>query len=185
MAKIRYEDYEDDEYYGGFQKIKSKGTKKKFKGHQTRHKQSENAFWEQLESEYNVPTPVAPTTRPPKPVPTPVPKNTTPYSKPLTKPVIETPATSTPQKQSGPTTKKEFVFGPNTHDFKGVKIDMDGVALIEKVENIKNGQTTYGIRFVFKGSKGLSKTIWYNVNMRARDAVYNTEYAFWSSLQNK
>lgn len=169
MAKIKYDEYyEDDEYYGGFQKIKSKGTKKKYKGHQSRRGQSEADVWAGLETtEITLPS-----TKPQR------------VEVPMPKPVVQAPSPQiqTPKQPQVENQPKGHVFGPNTHEIKGVKIDMDGISSIEKVENVKNGQKTYGIKFVFKGSKGFSRTIWYNINIRARDAVYNTEFAFWSTL---
>ena len=76
-------------------------------------------------------------------------------------------------------------FGEHTHEIKGVKIDFDGVADIQKVDNEKDGTMTYGIKFLFKGKKGLFRIIWFNTNLRARDATYNTEYAFWLSIKGK
>ncbi len=78
--------------------------------------------------------------------------------------------------------KTEHQFGSNTHDIKGVKIDFDGVADIQKIDNVKNNITTYGIKFFFKGKKGLYRIIWYNTNMRARDAAFNAEYGFWLTI---
>lgn len=77
----------------------------------------------------------------------------------------------------------EHQFGENTHEIKGVKIDFDGVLNIEKVENERDGIMTYGIKFYFKGKKGLFRVIWFNVNSRLRDSIYNTEYAFWLKVQ--
>lgn len=79
-------------------------------------------------------------------------------------------------------TRNPHQFGNNTHEIKGVKIDFDGVADIQKIENIKDNATTYGIKFLFKGKKGLYRIIWFNTNMRARDAAYNTEYGFWLTI---
>ena len=97
----------------------------------------------------------------------------------------ETPYTPVVEVVSVPSSalpKVEHQFGANTHDIKGVKIDFDGVSDIQKVENTKNNVTTYGIKFFFKGKKGLYRIIWYNTNMRARDAAYNTEYGFWLTI---
>ena len=82
-----------------------------------------------------------------------------------------------------PPVKTEHQFGDNTHEIKGVKIDFDGVDDIQKVNNVKNNVTTFGIKFFFKGKKGLYRIIWYNTNERGRDATYNKEYAFWLSLK--
>ena len=75
--------------------------------------------------------------------------------------------------------KVEHQFGDNTHEIKGVKIDFDGVADIQKIDNVKDGRKTYGIKFLFKGKKGLFRIIWFNSNIVVRDATFETEYAFW------
>ena len=153
-----------DDYYEGasFQKIHSKGKKPKFKGHQSRHGSSEKAQWAALvekddsyELEESIPAYVAP-----KPQPRPQPAS-----------------------QPSQPEKREFQFGANTHEIKGVKIDFDGVQSIERIENVKDGVKTFGIKFLFKGSKGLFRTIWFNRNQYERDRVYATEYSFWLRLQ--
>lgn len=83
------------------------------------------------------------------------------------------------------TEKKEFTWGPNTREIKGNKIDFDRVDKIEKIENDFNGKKTFGIKFSFSGKKGLSKTVWFNQNVRERDSIYNTEYAFWMKNKKK
>lgn len=81
--------------------------------------------------------------------------------------------------------KSEYKYGSNTREIKGVKIDFDGVADIQKIENIQNNVTTYGIKFIFKGKKGLYRIVWFNTNMRGRDAAYNSEYGFWLTLNKR
>lgn len=158
--------YYDDDYEGeNFEKFTHRKEKSHRKGHQSRSANSEKRKWgEMVENDYI----------PPMPTPKPAFSNNPHYSTNR----VESPA-------AAPSQPVEHQFGPNTHEIKGVKIDFDGVAGIEKVENTKDGQMTYGIKFLFKGRKGLYRTIWFNVNMRARDSVYNTEYGFWLSLQQK
>lgn len=78
--------------------------------------------------------------------------------------------------------KNEHQFSDNTHEIKGVKIDFDGVADIQKVDNVKDGRKTYGIKFLFKGKKGLFRIIWFNSDLGKREIVYNTEYSFWLNI---
>lgn len=78
--------------------------------------------------------------------------------------------------------KNEHQFSDNTHEIKGVKIDFDGVADIQKVDNIKDGRKTYGIKFLFKGKKGLFRVIWFNTDLVKRETIYNTEYSFWLNI---
>ena len=73
-------------------------------------------------------------------------------------------------------------FGVNSHEVKGNMIDFDRVENIEKVENEHNGHLTYGVKFLFTGKKGSSRVVWFNQNVRERDAIYNKEYGFWKNL---
>lgn len=153
MSKYnRYDDYEG----ASFQKIRSKGKKPKYKGHQSKHGNSDKARWEAVESSYEI-------------------------EETYTMPQIPVPQ---PRVQPQPE-KREFQFGTNTHEIKGVKIDMDGVQSIERIENIKDGVKTFGIKFLFKGNKGLFRTIWFNRNQYERDKIYASEYAFWIRINNK
>jgi hypothetical protein len=68
-------------------------------------------------------------------------------------------------------------FGPNTLEIKGVKIDFDGVQEIIAIQSYYNSQQTFGIKFVFTGTKGFYKTIWYGPDMKTRDADYATATA--------
>ena len=160
----KYDDYYDDDYGSSFQKFPSKHKKPKRKGHQSRGQNSIKAQWiKQQENDeellFDFPTtPTVTTTVKPKPQPQ------------------ATTASTTPP-------KGQFQFGPNTREIKTIKIDMDGVESIEQIENIKDGRKTYGIRFNFKGNKGLFRIIWFNQNQYERDKVYATEYAFWLKLK--
>ena len=157
----------DDEYEGSsFEKFTHRKNKKSGKGHQS-HSNRENKWDYVMANEYVPPEPREP-------------KKT--YNTPF---IPTTPAKVTVTPTDITRTQTEHQFGVNTHEIKGVKIDFDGVLGIEKVENVKDGITTYGIKFLFKGKKGLFRIIWFNTNLRGRDAAYNTEYAFWLTLQNK
>jgi hypothetical protein len=63
----------------------------------------------------------------------------------------------------------EHRFGPNTLEFKGVKIDFDGVKDILPIESRHNGFQTYGIKFLFLGEKGFYKIVWYETDKTGRD----------------
>jgi hypothetical protein len=63
----------------------------------------------------------------------------------------------------------EHRFGPNTIEFKGVKIDFDGVKDILPIESRHNGFQTYGIKFLFLGEKGFYKIVWYETDKTGRD----------------
>ena len=152
MAKF----YDDEEYYGGsFEKFTRRKPKNHKKGHQSRSSNSEKKTWELIIEKTNEEAEPVPEVRlnfNPAPVPT-----------------------FTPQ-------KIEHQFGENTHEIKGVKIDFDGVADIQKIDNVKDGRKTYGIKFFFKGKKGLFRIIWFNSNIVIRDATFDSEYAFWKKL---
>lgn len=78
--------------------------------------------------------------------------------------------------------KKFTPRGVNVHTIKNVQIDFDGVADIQKIESVYNNKNTYGIKFVFKSKNNTFRTIWFNQNIRERDSVYNTEFAYWKNL---
>lgn len=145
--------YYDDYEGSSFEKFTHRKPKNRKKGHQSRSKNSEKYQWARLVD------------------------NTEDDINEITIPVSTptTTLTTTPP-------KTEHQFGEHTHEIKGVKIDFDGVADIQKVDNIRDNVVTYGIKFLFKGKKGLYRIIWYNTNMRARDAAYNTEYGFWLTI---
>ena len=158
-----YDDYENE---SNFQKFTHRKKKSHGKGHQSRHGKKGDAFADLYEEDY---------------IPAPKHVNS------QTPPKDNTPVTNiNPHSTFGSTGEKtEHVFGPNTREIKHVKIDYDGVADIQKVDNSKDGVVTYGIKFVFKGKKGLFRIIWFNSNSRMRDSVYNTEYAFWKNLNKE
>jgi len=97
-------------------------------------------------------------------------------AKPVDKPKYQPkPAEQKPQQRSG----------VNVHTIKNVQIDFDGVKSIEKIQNTYNNKETYGIKFNFKSKNNTFRVIWFNQNVRERDSVYNTEFAFWSSINTK
>ena len=152
MAKF----YDDEEYYGGsFEKFTHRKPKNHKKGHQSRSSNSEKKTWELIIEKTNEEA-------------EPVPEIHLKFNSAII-------PTFTPQ-------KVEHQFGENTHEIKGVKIDFDGVADIQKIDNVKDGRKTYGIKFFFKGKKGLFRIIWFNSNIVVRDATFDSEYAFWKRL---
>jgi len=68
---------------------------------------------------------------------------------------------------------------------KNVQIDFKGVLEMQKVQNNHNGNETYGIKFLFKSKNNTFRIIWFNQNVRERDAVFNTEFGFWKSIVDK
>lgn len=72
-----------------------------------------------------------------------------------------------------------------THTIKNVQIDFKGVLEMQKVQNNYNGKETYGIKFLFKSKNNTYRIIWFNQNVRERDAVFNTEFGFLKSIVDK
>lgn len=84
-----------------------------------------------------------------------------------------------------PSEPKKFVANPDTtKNIKGVDIDFSGVVAMAKEDSDAKGYKTYGIRFTFKGSKGLYRIVWFNKNLYLRDKIYDEKKAYWESLQN-
>lgn len=80
---------------------------------------------------------------------------------------------------------KKFVANPETtKNIKGVDIDFSGVVSMTKEDSDAKGYKTYGIRFTFKGSKGLFRIVWFNKNQYLRDKIFEEKKAYWDSLQN-
>lgn len=189
MSNRNKNNHFDDYYYGyedvSFKKIHSKGTKPKRKGHQSRH--NNDSAWDDLILSHNTYDDDTPSNRPIRPENTPRP-NLPHYQKPQntsTSPVNGPYAAKTPSPQQIPhPTQNTFQFGPNTHEIKGVKIDLDGVSFIESIDNEKDGHMTYGIKFHFKGNKGLYRIIWFNRNIYDRDRTYASEFTAWTKLQS-
>ncbi len=153
MAKF----YDDEEYYGGsFEKFTHRKPKNHKKGHQSRSSNSEKKTWELIIERTEEEGGTVQLELNPVPLSA--------FNPPFN-----------PQ-------KVEHQFGENTHEIKGVKIDYDGVADIQKIDNVKDGRKTYGIKFFFKGKKGLFRIIWFNSNIVVRDATFDSEYAFWKKL---
>jgi hypothetical protein len=63
----------------------------------------------------------------------------------------------------------EHHFGPNTVEFKGIKIDFDGVQTFFPITGHQGGFQTYGIKFVFTGKNAFYKIVWYGTDKTGRD----------------
>lgn len=97
-------------------------------------------------------------------------------------PEVKVVKNETPKKDFVPQEKKFTPRGINVHTIKNVQIDFDGVLDMQKIQNNHNGKDTYGIKFLFKSKNSTFKIIWFNQNIRERDAVFNSEFAFWRNL---
>ena len=156
-----YEDYYEDE--GGFVKNRNRRQKKKFKGkgHQSRKSESERwreiipaSDWFSSYADEETDTSAKSYNQ-----------NTKSYD----------------QKSGEP---RKFVANPDTtQNIKGVDIDFSGVVAMAKEDSDAKGYKTYGIRFTFKGSKGLYRIVWFNKNLYLRDKVYDEKKTYWESLQ--
>lgn len=83
-----------------------------------------------------------------------------------------------------PSEPKKFVANPETtKNIKGVDIDFSGVVAMAKEDSDAKGYKTFGIRFTFKGSKGLYRVVWFNKNAYLRDKIFDEKKAYWDSLQ--
>lgn len=87
--------------------------------------------------------------------------------------------------QNSQKSKNGIVNADFTHVIKNVQIDFSGVLDMQKIQNNHNGKDTYGIKFLFKSKNNTFKIIWFNQNIRERDAVFNSEFAFWRNLGRK
>lgn len=63
----------------------------------------------------------------------------------------------------------EHHFGPNTLEFKGNKIDFDGVQTLFPITGHQGEFQTYGIKFIFVGKGGFYKIVWYGSDKTGRD----------------
>ena len=81
---------------------------------------------------------------------------------------------------TGPSTGPAFQFNEAaTIEVKGYRIDLSRVKEVTKEQTIHNGKNSFGIKFLFVGAKGLSRTIWYGTNFRQRDEEFETYLASW------
>lgn len=169
-----YDDYYGDE--GGFVKNRNHKQKKKFKGKGHQSRKSESERWNEIieanddyycrsdDSSFGAPS-------------FPERSDTEKYRKPYDR-------DRKPYDQK-PSEPRKFVANPETtKNIKGVDIDFGGVVSITKEDSEAKGYKTYGIRFTFKGSRGLYRVVWFNKNLYLRDKTYNEEKAYWDSLQS-
>lgn len=171
-----YEDYYDDE--GGFVKNRNHKQKKKFrgKGHQSRKSESErwseiieaNDEWSSYTDDRTEPV-----------------NSTCPRYRGNTETSAKPHWQDNKLHDQKPNEPKKFVANPETtKNIKGVDIDFSGVVAMAKEDSEAKGYKTYGIRFTFKGSKGLYRIVWFNKNLYLRDKLYDENKAYWESLQN-
>lgn len=171
MGSHDYYDYDDYGRYGegGFEKSRSRGDKRKYKGkgHQSRRGDSDR--WEEILAddgsdlrEAEVPTLPVSREQPRK--------GDRPFRK----------------ADGAPSEPRKFVPNPETtKSIKGVDIDFSGVVAMDKENSTSKGYETYGIKFTFKGSKGLYRIVWFNKNRFLRDKIYDEKREYWESLQGK
>ena len=178
MTYYNCEDYSEyEEEYGdlgrgGFQKTsKTKKMKKEDKPKKDKHTRniSSEEFWTMMENR----------------------SSEADFSVKRTKKETHTPSTNTPKNRpterkentsQSPQGEKKFVPGPNTHTIRNYQIDFDRVFNITKVEGEYNGKKSFGVKFEFKGTKGLFRVVWFH-SEKDRDILYNEKYAFWASLE--
>lgn len=177
MTYYDYEDYSDyEEEYdnlgrGGFQKTsKAKKMKKEEKPKKNKHVRniSLEDIWDEMESRSEENSGSKKSERETYTTLADVSKN---------KPVDRKNSTfQTPQGE------KKFVPGPNTQTVRNYQIDFDRVFDITKTEGEYNGRKNFGVKFEFKGTKGLFRVIWFH-SQTDRDVLYDEKYAFWASLE--
>lgn len=181
---MNYEDYYDDYYgdEGGFIKNKCH-KKKKFKGKGHQSRKSESKRWNEIiemnnsieEESYPIHSIRE------KPLPT---ADGHPYRRGFGGNSATT-QNFKPRGDFKPSEPRKFVANPETtKNVKGVDIDFSGVVAMDKEESDAKGYKTYGIRFTFKGSKGLYRIVWFNKNQFLRDKIFDEKKAYWDSLQN-
>lgn len=166
-----YDAYYDDYEKGGFIKSPKKHhkSKNKKKGHQSR--KSEGEMWADM-AQWSA-SPNWDTAS----------KSANTLSN-TDKKTSKTSTMTTNAANSTPKHSTEFIPGPNSHTIKGVVIDYDRVLNMEKAENEFNGKITYGIKFLFKGNRGSSRTIWYNDKLKWRDSDFDKEYIYWVNVRD-
>lgn len=92
------------------------------------------------------------------------------------------PRAETPQQPKG--TGPAFQYNEAaTIEIKGYKIDLSRVKSVTKVQTVHNGKNSFGIEFLFVGTKGLGRTIWYGTNFRQRDEEFIPHYAAWEKFK--
>ena len=80
---------------------------------------------------------------------------------------------------------RPFQPGPNSREIRGSTIDFARLAGIEAEEgtNPHNGRPSHGIRFLFTGRKGLSRTVWFGWDLAARDACLAESLSYWEEVK--
>lgn len=80
---------------------------------------------------------------------------------------------------------RPFQPGPNSREIRGSTIDFARLAGIEPEEgtNPRNGRPSHGVRFLFSGRKGLSRTVWFGWDLAARDACLAESLAYWEEVK--
>ncbi|MBO7732595.1 MAG: hypothetical protein J6S67_08575 [Methanobrevibacter sp.] len=181
MSRRRYDDYDDDEFYDDYSR---KGRKKKHQQESERRRNRNQKAqyaneWEALyEDLYKIDWPQD--------------DNDNEVEEVIEEaaPIEKQPEVIEPQ-VIAQTDSKTFgasktLTDPYTHTIKGNTINFARVINMVKVENEYNDKLTYGIKFIFKGSteaREFSRIAWFNINILERDRVFNTEHAFWISIQ--
>ena len=170
-----YEDYYSDE--GGFIKNRNRHKKKKFKGKGHQSRKSESERWREIIDASDDYSSYADEK---------IEFTNNAYIKYRNN--EETPTKSYDHSNKSynqrPSEPKKFVANPETtKNIKGVDIDFSGVVAMAKEDSDAKGYKTYGIRFTFKGSKGLYRIVWFNKNLYLRDKIFDEKKAYWESLQ--
>lgn len=154
----RFDDYDED----------YKPTKNKHgKGHQSRS--GKGGQWDNFDTDDSYEAPVPQPRYYPEPaVVTPAPRTRTNGRPPVIKDPVTPIATATPESP--------------VQEIKGVQIDFQRLSDIQKVSQEHNGGMTFGIKFCFKGKKGLFRVIWFNKFERSRDASFNQYDKLWHDI---
>jgi hypothetical protein len=73
--------------------------------------------------------------------------------------------------------------GEFVREIKGSKIDFTRLTDIQSVDSLLNGKQTYGIKFLFKGKKGLFRTVWFHTRLADRDKMLTDVLSFWEKAK--
>lgn len=83
-----------------------------------------------------------------------------------------------------PAKKPVEITGEYVKEIKNIKIDFSRLVNIQQVEGEYQGHQTFGIKFYFKGNKGLFRIIWYGRNVFERDHAFTENYEYWRQIEN-